>query len=72
VHAPAATPRHRCCRWTVQIVAVVELNVTAKPELAVALSVPVPPTVSVGAVPNVIVCVAAPIGIVCVTCAAAR
>jgi len=71
VHAPAATPV-TVLPLTVQIVAVVELNVTAKPELAVALSVPVPPTVSVGAVPNVIVCVAAPIGIICVTCAAAR
>jgi hypothetical protein len=51
---PAATPV-TVLPLTEQIVAVVELNVTAKVELAVALSVPVPPTVTAGAVPKVIV-----------------
>ena len=40
---------------TEQIVGVAELKVTAKPELAVALSVPVPFTTTVGASPKVIV-----------------
>ena len=39
----------------VQMEIVEEVNVTARPELAVALSVPVPPTDTEGAVPNVIV-----------------
>jgi len=39
----------------VQIVGVSELNVTGSPELAVAVTVPVPPNVTVGAAPKVIV-----------------
>ena len=39
----------------VQIAGVVEVNVTGRPELAVAVTVPVPPTVIVGAVPNAMV-----------------
>ena len=54
VQVPAATPV-TVEPETVQMVVVSELNVTGSPELAVALSVPVPPTVSVGAAPNVIV-----------------
>ncbi len=37
---------------TVQIPVVVLLNVTGNPELAVALSIPVPPTVTLGALPK--------------------
>jgi hypothetical protein len=54
VHVPAATPVTTLPE-TVQIVGVSELNVTARPELAVAVTVPVPPTVNVVAAPNVIV-----------------
>jgi hypothetical protein len=67
---PAATPV-TVLPLTVQIDAVVEVKVTASAELAVALSVPVPPTVTAGAVPKVIVWLAGVIAMVCVTCGAA-
>jgi hypothetical protein len=42
---------------TLQIVGVMELKmVTAKPEVALALNVPVPPTTITGAVPKLITC----------------
>ena len=56
---------------TVHTVGVSELNATAKPELAVADTVAVPPTVSVGAAPNVIVWLPGPTVMVWVTCGAA-
>ena len=37
---------------TLQMAGVVELKVTGRPELAVALSIPLPPTTTVGAVPK--------------------
>jgi hypothetical protein len=40
---------------TVQIVGVVDVKVTVSPEVAVALTVPVVPTATVGAAPMVIV-----------------
>ena len=47
---PVTTPPE-----TVQNVGESEVNVTVRPELAVAVNVPVPPTVTVGAAPKVIV-----------------
>ena len=56
----------------VQIAGVVELSVTASAELAVALTVPVPPTVIAGAAPKVMVCaVLAAMVRLLVTCGAA-
>jgi hypothetical protein len=55
VHVPAAIPV-TVEPLTVQIAGVLLLNVTAKPDEAVALTVPVLPTLKVGAVPKVIVC----------------
>jgi hypothetical protein len=69
-HDPAATPV-TALPLTVQIDVVVDVKVTASPELAVALSVPVPPTVTTGAVPNVIAWLTFPTAMVCVTCGAA-
>ena len=54
VQVPAATPV-TVLPAMVQMGSVSELKVTGKPELAVAVTVPVPPTVSVGAAPKVIV-----------------
>jgi hypothetical protein len=54
VQMPAATPV-TVPPLTVQTVGVVDVNVTARPEVAVALTVPLVPTVTVGAVPKVIV-----------------
>jgi len=51
----------------VQIDVVVEAKVTARPELAFALSVPAPPTTTEGATPNVIVWLPFPTVMVCVT-----
>ena len=70
VQVPAATPV-TVLPLTVQIDVVVEVKVTARPELAVALNVPVPFTVTVGAAPKVIVWLPFPTVIVCVTCGAA-
>ena len=55
VQVPAVTPV-TVVPEMVQIAGVVELRVTASAELAVALSVPVPPMVIAGAVPKVMVC----------------
>ncbi len=59
---------------TLQIAGVVELNVTGRPELAVATSVPVPPKARLGKGPKLIVWLAsaAPIGNVSVAGGAAR
>jgi len=54
VHTPAATPV-TVLPLTVQIDVVIEAKVTARPELAVAFKAPVPPTLSDGAAPNVMV-----------------
>ena len=54
VHVPAATPV-TVVPLTVQIVGVVDVNATARPEVAVALTVPVAATLTLGAVPKVIV-----------------
>ena len=57
---------------TVQTVGVVVVKVTALPEAApVALTVPVPPTLIVGAVPKLMVCVPFATAMVCVICGAA-
>ena len=59
MQAPAATPV-AVLPDTEQVAGVVELNVTAKPELAVALNPPVPPTTNVGAAPKVMLWLASP------------
>ena len=57
---------------TVQTVGVVEVKVTTLPdEPPVALTVPVPPTLIVGAVPKLMVCVPFATAMVCVICGAA-
>jgi hypothetical protein len=71
VQVPAATSV-TVLPLTVQIDVVVELNVTARPEVAVALTVPVPPTFTAGAVPKVMVWLPLPTVMFCVTCGAGR
>jgi hypothetical protein len=56
VHVPVPT-NEAVMPDTVHTLEVVEANVTASPELAVALSVTVPPTVCAGIALKVIVCV---------------
>jgi hypothetical protein len=67
---PTATPV-TVLLLTVQIDGVVEVKVTARPEVAVALTVPVPPTVTAGAAPKVIVWLAGLTVMFCVTWVAA-
>ena len=55
VHVPAAIPV-TVLPDKVQILGVLLERVTANPEEAVALTLPVPPTMTVGAEPKVIVC----------------
>ena len=56
---------------TEQIVVLNEVNVTGNPELAAALRLPLVPTVTVGAAPNVIVWFPSAIAIACVAWGAA-
>lgn len=67
MHVPNVTPV-TMLPLTVQMFGVAEPKVTGRPELAVALTVPVPPTSTRGAGPKVMVCVA-PTGIVSVNVA---
>ena len=72
VQVPALTPV-TVVPAIVQIAGVVELSVTASAELAVALSVPVPPAVIAGAAPKVMVCAVLPVTLMFfVTCCAAE
>jgi len=70
VQVPDATPV-TVLPEIVQIVGVAEVKVTASAELAVAVTVPVPPTNTVGAAPNVIACDSLPTVIAWDTCGAA-
>ena len=54
VQLPAVTPL-TLLPLTVQTPVVVDVNVTARPDVAVAERVPLPPTATVGAAPKVIV-----------------
>ena len=70
VQVPAVTPV-TVAPEIVQTPVVVELKLTVRPEVAVALTVPVPPTVTDGAVPKAMVWVAWAMVMFCVTWVAA-
>jgi hypothetical protein len=70
LHVPVVTPV-TVDPEIVQMLVVIDVNVTVRPELAVALTVPVPPTDTAGAVPKVIVWLPLPTVMLWVTCGAA-